>query len=175
MGQDKAALTMPNGHTLLGQAVHTLRAAGANEILVSVRQGQTYGLPGTREVTDPTENCGPLGGLVAALGATEAERIIVLAVDLPAMTDDYLRTLIAESTPTCGIVPMRGDFFEPLAAVYPHFAVHSARTALAAGRLSLQTWIRELAAAGLIKPTAIEPTKTGLFANWNTSGDCQSV
>ena len=91
------------------------------------------------------------------------------------MTADYLRTLIAASTTNCGAVPQRGDFYEPLAAVYPPLAVRSARDALAAGQLSLQTWIHELAKIGLVQPVMIEPINTALFANWNTPDDCRGA
>ena len=171
MGQDKAMLTLPNGRTLLDQALHTLRAAGASELLVSVHQGQTYGRPGTRELTDSVDNCGPLAGLVAALDNASTDRIVVLAVDLPSITPIYLQMLFAVSGKSCGVVPLQGDFFEPLAAVYPRRAAQSARDALSAGQFSLQLWVRELAMKNLIQPIIVEPSETGLFANWNSPDD----
>jgi len=167
MGRDKAQIVLPNGRSLLDQALHTLRSAGASELFVSVRQGQSYGRPGTREVADSAEGCGPLAGLVAALEAASSDRIVVLAVDLPAMSCEYLQKLAAISTTNCGAVPLRGGFFEPLAAVYPKLTAQSARNAFEQSRLSLQSWVRKLAKNGLIQPTLIKPTETGFFANWN--------
>lgn len=171
MGRDKALLTLPNGLTLLDQAIATLRAARAAEILVSVRPGQTYGRPGTREIADTTENCGPLAGLVAAFDAASTDFIAVLAVDLPAMTPVYLRQLIARCTATRGAVPHQDPFFEPLVAVYPRLAAASARAALTAGRFSLQAWVNELINTAQVQSVAIEPTESALFTNWNRPKD----
>jgi len=171
MGRDKAMLTLPNGLTLLDHAIRTLRLAGADEILVSVRQGQAYGRSGTREVADATNNCGPLSGLAAALDAAKTDHLAVLAIDLPAMTEAYLRKLVAHCTTTSGAIPSQGDFFEPLAGIYPRLAATSAHAALTAGKFSLQAWLRELVNNGLIKPVIVEPTETGLFANWNRPED----
>lgn len=171
MGRDKALLTLPNGLTLLDQAIATLRAAGANDILVSIRPGQTYGRPGTREIADTAENCGPLAGLIAAFNTASTGFVAVLAVDLPTMTPAYLRKLVARCTPTSGAVPHQDQFFEPLVAVYPRLAADSARAALAAGRFSLQAWINELVNTGQAQPIEIEPAETALFTNWNRPGD----
>jgi len=171
MGQDKALLKLPGGHTLLEQARRTLQAVGVGELLVSVRPGQAYGLPGTREITDATADCGPLGGLSACLAAAQADLILVLAVDLPAMTPEFLRALLASSTAACGAVPWHDRYFEPLAAVYPRLAAPSAHVALAAGKLSLQPWLCALAADGLIRPFQVEPSDSGNFINWNTPAD----
>lgn len=171
MGRDKALLTLPNGLTLLDQAIATLRTAGVSQIFVSVRLGQTYGRPDTREIADATENCGPLAGLVAAFDAAQTNHIAVLAVDLPAMTPSFLRKLIARCTTTSGAVPHENDFFEPLVAIYSRRAAESARAALAAGRFSLQTWVSKQVATGQIQPVKIEPAETGLFTNWNRPED----
>ncbi len=171
MGRDKALLTLPNGLTLLDQAVATLRTAGASQILVSVRPGQTYGQPGTREIADVAENCGPLAGLVTAFEAAQTDHIAMLAVDLPAMTPAYLCKLLARCTTTSGAVPHRDNFFEPLVAIYPRTAAVSARAALTAGRLSLQAWVHELVETGQIQLVAIEPAETALFTNWNLPED----
>ena len=171
MGRDKAMISLPNGLTLLDQALQTLRTAGANELLVSTRQGQTYGKPGTREVIDALDNCGPLAGLVAALEAASTDHVVVLAVDLPAMPPEYLQKLLAASAANCGAVPQQRDSFEPLAAVYPRRAVQSARDALAGGRFSLQRWVQELAKSGLIRAFSVEPNEIAFFANWNSPND----
>ena len=171
MGRDKALLTLPNGLPLLDQTIATLQAAGAAEILVSVRPGQTYGRPGTREIADTTENGGPLAGLVTAFDATQTDHIAVLAVDLPAMTPAYLRKLIARCKATSGAVPHRDDFFEPLAAVYPRLVADSARAALNDGRFSLQAWVLEQVEIGQVQSVEIEPTETILFTNWNRPED----
>lgn len=171
MGRDKATLMLSDGRTLLARAIHTLKAAGASEILISVRQGQTYAFPDTREIVDSFDNCGPLAGLATSIEAARNEQVLIMAVDLPAMPSEYLRKLIALSTTTCGVVPFRENFFEPLVAIFPRQAAPFAFNALNAGHFSLQPWIRELSDSKLIKPVEIEPPEIGFFINWNHPHD----
>ena len=171
MGRDKATLLLPDGRSLLDRALQTLQDVGARELLVSVRPGQTYGKPNTREVVDAADNCGPLAGLIAALGNASTECILVLAVDLPAMSPDYLRKLLAASATHGGAVPHHGGFYEPLAAVYPRIAVAAAREVFSSGQYSLQAWVQVLAKKGQIQPVPVEPFETGFFANWNQPDD----
>ena len=77
-------------------------------------------------------------GLEAALALARHELLLALAVDLPAMTDGFLRTLLAGAGPGCGVVPVIGDRFEPLVAVYPRRAHAEAELRLQRGELALQ-------------------------------------
>lgn len=172
MGRDKALLTLPNGRTLLQQAVATLRETGAAEILVSVGNGKTYGLPDAREILDVQDSCGPMGGLHTSLSAAQEQRCVVLAVDLPAMTPKYLRGLLSQTQAARGVVPVINGSFEPLVAVYPKEALAEVQRALEAGDYSLQKLIRRLEQEGLAECVPVAPGERPLFANWNSPEDC---
>jgi molybdopterin-guanine dinucleotide biosynthesis protein A len=58
--------------------------------------GGDYGLPFT---PDPVAHGGPVGGLLAAARATDAERLLVLAVDAPTLTLADLEPLLAAPGP----------------------------------------------------------------------------
>ena len=173
MGRDKALLTLPNGRTLLEQAVATLRELGATEILVSIGSDKTYGLPGTRELPDVQADCGPLGGLHACLSAAKEQLCVVLAVDLPAMTPEYLRGLVSQTQARRGAVPVSDSSAEPLAAVYPKEALAEVQRALDTGDFSLQKLVRRLEQAGLVDCVPVAPSERTLFANWNSPEDCR--
>ena len=49
---------------------------------------------GSRSVEDEFPHCGPLGGIHAALGASPSELNMVLSVDTPLVTADFLRYLL---------------------------------------------------------------------------------
>ncbi len=173
MGRDKALLRLPDGRTLLERAVAILREAGAGEVIVSTGSGRSYGMPGTCEVVDDLPDKGPLAGLVAGFAIAADERIVVLAVDLPHITREFVIDLLGLATAQRGIVPMRTDLAEPLAAVYPRSAYESARVALRGGRLSLQEWVRGLHQAGLVNLQRLDEAQLPLFANWNTPEECR--
>lgn len=173
MGRDKALLKLEDGRTLLERSVALLRGVGASEVLVSVGNVRTYGMPCTREIQDITVGCGPMGGLAAALAEARSSLCVVLAVDLPAMTSAYLGALLAEARVSCGVVPVLGNSVEPLAAIYPKEAAAEVEGAMQAQDYSLQRLIRGLEQKKLVRLRTVSSTERGLFANWNSPEDCR--
>jgi molybdopterin-guanine dinucleotide biosynthesis protein A len=95
MGTDKALLTL-NGKTLLEHALSI-----AHELSDSVKvvaAGDRYSDFGSEVVEDEFPHCGPLGGIHAALGASDRELNIILSVDTPMVTVDFLRYLLQRAT-----------------------------------------------------------------------------
>ena len=79
----------------------------------------------------------PLRGLVSALEAADAERVLVVAGDLPLVNADLLLALFAWPEADA-VVPRTGDGAHPLCALYRREAVFAvARSRLAAGDLKL--------------------------------------
>src|SRR5690606_19254867 len=104
MGRDKAFLVI-EGQTLISRQVALLRAADCDDVLISGRAGVNYAVTGARVVYDSGEGLGPLSGIVAAFSAMKHDRLVVLAVDLPAMTTALLQRLLRTGTPVKCTVP----------------------------------------------------------------------
>jgi molybdopterin-guanine dinucleotide biosynthesis protein A len=170
MERDKAFLTV-EGVTLVRRQAALLVAVGCSEVLISGRPGVDYGVPGTRIVLDPGKERGPLGGLVAALRTMKHERLVVLAVDLPHMTVDFLQRAIAAGTADVSVVPHGEHGFEPLAACYARSLRSPAEAALSGGRLSLQALMADAEVSGLVKRLPLSPVDERLFENWNSPED----
>ncbi len=165
MGRDKARLLDREGRELWHGRLELLRQLGAEEVLISCRKDQRYlAEGGERLVLDHWENAGPLGGVVGCLENMDAERLLVLAVDLPGMTREALETLIA-ATGQGGAVFCYGGCLEPLAAVYPKSMATSGRRRLEAGEFSLQGWILE--AGETMRVLEAAQAAAGLFVNVN--------
>ncbi|HEY5751781.1 MAG TPA: molybdenum cofactor guanylyltransferase [Chthoniobacterales bacterium] len=162
MGRDKALLPLPDGRLLWQRQWEILLSLSPNQCLISgyFREG----FPKESVVADPQPGLGPLAGVAAALGAVDAPFLLVLAVDMPAMTAEFLSCLLGVGS---GVVPCRGGWFEPLAAVYPKAALPIAEACLKTSDRSLQTFVRRLLEAGLVNVIDIPPEKDHLFANWN--------
>jgi molybdopterin-guanine dinucleotide biosynthesis protein A len=62
-------------------------------VLASGQPGKVY-VPGKRHIQDKWEDSGPLAGIEAAFSATEADVLLVLALDLPFVTRENLDLLI---------------------------------------------------------------------------------
>jgi molybdopterin-guanine dinucleotide biosynthesis protein A len=111
----------------------------------------------------------PLRGIVAALEASHAERVLIVATDLPLLTPALLLALVA--WPVADVVlPRRGVHIEPLCALWSRErAAACARAQFEAGRLALHEVVAQLDAhylEGADLQTA-DPDSTAL-ANANT-------
>ena len=143
MGRDKASLPDRDGQKLWRGRLDLLRGLGAGEVLISCREEQTYWAEGgARLVFDQWADAGPLGGIVSCLEAMEAERWLVLAVDLPALTREALEALVAGAGRAGAVFRCMG-FLEPLVALYPKSMAAAGRRRLEAGDFSLREWILE--------------------------------
>ena len=168
MGRDKALLPLADGRLLWQRQLTVLEALGPAELFISGSEREDF--PATvPRLEDARAGLGPLGGIAAALRAMRSPRLIVLAVDLPMMSADFLRGLLGERR---GVVPQADDgFFEPLAAVYPQTALAVAEAQLRGEDRSLQTFVRRLLESGQIDARPIKEAEVHLFANWNRPED----
>ncbi len=165
MGCDKALLEV-GGEPLWRRQLATLRALGPEQLMISG--------PGRGEgeaVADEIEGAGPLGGVAAALHRCTAPLLVVLAVDLPAMTADFLQTLLELCGVGKGVVPRGSEYFEPLAAIYPVAATAIARERLRNAEFSMQDFVAAAIREELLIERKLRPEETRLFANLNTPAD----
>ncbi len=122
MGADKALLGFRD-QTLLSSALLTAAAASDKVVLVGPRERYaTYG----DVVEDVYRDCGPLGGIHAALCATETDLNLVLSVDMPLMIAEFLRWLLeqARNASELIVVPDALGGPQPLCAIY-HRRLHA--------------------------------------------------
>jgi molybdenum cofactor guanylyltransferase len=122
-------------------------------------------------VVDEVEDAGPLAGVSAALQKCTSPLLVVLAVDLPGMTTDFLQSLLALCRDGQGAVPRVANGFEPLAAVYPASCASLAAAALRSGDFSMQNLIHQAIEQDLLVEREVSEEETPLFFNLNTPAD----
>jgi molybdopterin-guanine dinucleotide biosynthesis protein A len=167
MGHDKAQLAYA-GTPLWRHQWNTLGRTGPAHRFLSVAEDPGFSVDPGCVVIDRVVNAGPLGGLEAALARCEEPLLLVLAVDLPLMDAGYLAGLLEQCRPETGCVPVLGDRYEPLAAVYPGSLLSRVRAFLADRRYALRDLVKEGVGAGLLKPVPVAPREAPLFTNVNT-------
>jgi molybdopterin-guanine dinucleotide biosynthesis protein A len=167
MGADKAFLTL-DGRTLLARALGLARSVTADVRIVGDAAKFKAFAP---VVEDVFRDCGPLGGIHAALRASAAELNFMLAVDLPFVSRKLVDYLIARARISNAIVTVAqaGRGWQPLCAVYRREFGDAAETALREGRYRIDVlfdrWrtqvisVEELKACGL---------SAEMFRNLNT-------
>jgi len=106
-------------------------------------------------VTDDPPSRGPLSGLAASLAQMRSAHLLALAIDMPFMSETYLRYLCDQIEAGIGVVPTFDNRAEPLAAIYPREAEIDVREALAGDDFSLQTLVCRLVAAGKLREVTV--------------------
>src|SRR6202049_3189187 len=87
-------------------------------------------------VEDIFQNCGPLGGIHAALRASATDLNLILAVDVPFVAAQFLSYMMKQAvncSSASAVVPRAAGGWQPLCAVYRRSFVEGAETALRAG------------------------------------------
>jgi molybdopterin-guanine dinucleotide biosynthesis protein A len=143
MGADKAGLILA-GEPLWSRQLRLLHELQPDALWISARSRPAWCPPEIEVVLDAPPSRGPLSGLSAALSRLETSHLLALAVDLPQMTAAHLHKLWSLAKPGCGVLPMDGDYFEPLCAIYPATAAIVAKDALTSNDVSLQSLARVL-------------------------------
>jgi len=141
MGADKA-FVMLDGRTLLARALEVARSVTAEVCIVgeAAKFGQFAPV-----VEDVFRECGPLGGIHAALRSSATELNLMLAVDLPFVSRALIEYLIARARSSSAIVTVArvGGGWQPLCAVYRREFVDAAEEALREGRYKIDALFDE--------------------------------
>lgn len=151
MGRPKAWLLGPSGRPLVAQALATLRAAGADPLLLGCGADPApfaalARAEGARPVPDRFPGEGPLAGLEAVLDASPREWLLLVACDMPFLDAEALAGLVARAgrSPCAAVVPEAKGRLQPLHAVYHRRALAPLRAALEAGERRLTAAVEAL-------------------------------
>ena len=168
MGRPKAQLAY-GATTLL--AFQTTRLAEIfEEVLVVVKEPPVFEIGPARVVLDGEAEHAAIHGLVRALEEA-ADRIFVLAVDLPALPASLIRAIAERSlgSEAAAVVPRAEGRLQPLAAVWRRAVRPLARRRIEAGELSLHGLAEEAGAETFEESAwrALDPSGNA-FENLNT-------
>ncbi len=137
MGMDKAFLDY-HGRMLLCRALDLARSVSPLVRVVGTREKFA---DHAEVVEDVYPGRGPLGGIHAALQSSQADLNLVIAVDMPLLSQQFLQYLLdrARSSNATVIVPRTDEHWQPLCAVYRRNFASVAEDALLAGRNKIDT------------------------------------
>lgn len=147
MGVPKALVTVA-GRTLLERACDLLRDCGVERLRVVVPAAMTLPAlaPDTVRVDDPPGDGGPLGGLVAGLGAGPFDEALVVPVDQPLLRPSTLLALAARRGSATVAVTARDGRLQPLVGAYGPGAVASLRASWECGERAVHRAVRSAGA-----------------------------
>ncbi len=181
MGADKAFLDW-HGVPLWEAQLEKLIALGPETVFVAGRGEQALAArvaeiarlhPGVelRCISDPPdENCGPMGAIARCLLAARAP-LLVLAVDLPLMTAEFLRARVLER----GVFLRGASGCECMAGLYAPEMLPALEAAMASGDFALHRVIEAAERAGLCGMESVSDADEVFFMNVNTPEDVKTV
>ncbi len=168
MGVPKASLPF-GGSTLLAHQTGRLSKM-FEEVLVVAKETPGFDSGPSRILLDRASDQAPIHGLTRALEEV-SDRLFVLAVDLPAMTDEVIRIIAERSlaTEAPAVLPHAEGRLQPLAGVWRRRVLPAALRRIARGELSFYGLAQEVGAEILPEETwrAADPSGN-CFANINT-------
>lgn len=133
MGSNKALLAF-EGQPLVVRAAATVAATGIGVTVVG--NPELYAPLGLQAIADDEPGLGPLGGIATALAHSRHAWNLIVAVDLPFLTAEWLAALVDRalaSKSARAILPRSERGLEPLCAVYHRDCLPGIRSALARG------------------------------------------
>jgi len=168
-GRDKSRLVV-EGRPIIARQRDVLRSVAGEVFIVGHDPARfaDMGLPG---FPDRLPGAGALGGILTALESTRADRVLVVACDMPFLVAGLLRALVqAASEDGAWVRSARGP--EPLLACYRQSARAPILQAITAGALKVADLGQRLRMAELSEAqvSAFGPPER-LLANLNTPDD----
>lgn len=132
MGSDKAFLEL-EGRTLLARSLDLVGSLTSHVCVVG--SGKKFGAF-SLVIEDIFSDRGPLGGIHAALRSSQTELNLMLAVDMPYVSFDFLWFLLGEArkAPSATVVLPEQDRKQTLCAIYRREFASTAERALREGR-----------------------------------------
>lgn len=175
MGADKAFVLL-DGRTLLARALELARSVTTDVRIVG---DPVKFSPFAPVVEDVFRGCGPLGGIHAALRASQTELNLILAVDVPFVSAALLQYLIKQARDSASAtvtVARAGGSWQPLCGVYRREFAPVAEEALRAGHYKIDK-LFEATLTQLISEEELEEAgfSPKMFRNLNTREELEAV
>lgn len=132
MGQNKALLEF-EGKPLVLRMAALVQSAGRDATVIG--PPELFAPIGLEAIADIMPGAGPLGGIVTALGHSGAEWNLIVAVDMPRLTTEWLLFLAERALRSSAdvVLPRSERGPEPLCGVYRRRCLEPMRAALERG------------------------------------------
>lgn len=172
MGYNKSLATLGNKR-LIEQVMNKVdRLFFATPFLVTNTPDE-YAFTGLPMTGDLMKGVGPLGGIHAALHYSRLEYIFAFACDMPFVSRELVCHLAGRAKGNDVVVPVRGQCFEPLCAIYSKRCLPAIEEALRRGDRKIIAFFTS------VRVTAVEVETMGAFVapdtfrNINTPDDLE--
>ena len=173
MGGAPKALMELGGHRIVERVVTAL-APVVDDLLVVTNTPDLYDFLGLPMVGDVFPDHGSLGGIYSGLKAAPGDAAFTVACDMPFLTPEVVRLVVARAGEADVVIPRTGDQLETLHASYAKRCLPHIEERLRSGRLKIVGFfdavrvleIPEVAVRSLADPAVV-------FMNVNTPDELE--
>ncbi len=174
MGADKAFVPL-HGRPLLARVLELAHAVTADvRIVGSAEKFASFG----PVVEDIFRDSGPLAGIHAALRNSSSDLNLILAVDVPFVSAEFLHYLVARAQDSAAVVTVAhaAGGWQPLCAVYRREFAGTAEAALRAGHFKIDALFNTVPTQ-VIRETELEEAgfTVSIFRNLNTREELEAA
>ena len=173
-GVNKAGLILrPGGASILDRQLMRLRRV-VDRVVIVAADAHRFSAAGVPVVQDLVPDGGALGALYTAVHSAETERTLVLACDMPFVSEPLLAHLIGIGREVDIAIPRTARGYEPLCATYSRRCIPELRRRLDEGQFRIHEVARipglNVREVGRDELKAFGPEEV-LFFNLNTPDD----
>jgi len=174
-GRDKGALVV-DGTTILQRQLTVLAQVTEDILIVGAPDAGTMddridpsAAIAPRRIVDIVPDCGPLGGIHAALTAARGDAVFVAACDMPFLSVAFVSYLLGLARGADAVVPRTGRGYHPLCAAYSRACLEPVSRRLAGGRLKTSELMLDVRTR-IVTPEELDRFggEAALLANVNT-------
>lgn len=169
-GRDKSQAIF-KGYSFLKKAIQIIEPF-VQTILISSNNPhhKSYGYP---VVEDCIKNIGPLGGILSSLKESQTEKNLILSVDMPMMSSNYLKYLIDKSEQNSITVGLdSNDQIHPLCGIYKREIISHIEAHIIKEKYSVQYLIDTIPNSKVVEAPVKSFFYTDrIFKNINTADD----
>ena len=169
MGRDKALLEL-SGKPFIQRVAEVLQGVFSQVVVVS-DHGKQYAFLGLPVVEDTYKNCGPLGGMHAALSKTGADAVFFCSCDVPFLSADLIRYVVNRKLHDDVTLVLGGNSLQPLCGVYKKSCLTVIDKQLKRGNYSVHKCITKLHTTILSQPSEYRNSTIHPLTNINTPAD----
>lgn len=171
---DKGQLTV-GGRTIRQRQLDALGPV-ARPIFLVGHPDRTCSPPGVVAIDDVVTGCGPLGGLDAALRASDGETLLLMACDMPHVSAAFLQYLLTLAHDADVVVPRTERGYHPLCAAYTPACGPVVRRRLERRQLRMVDVLEEVRVR-VVEPEELVRFGGGdyLLANVNTQAELDAI
>lgn len=172
MGFDKGLLEV-NGKKCIEYVVDALSAV-SDQIIISANS-DSYNYLNLPVYEDTIKDCGPLGGIYAALSVSQTEKNIIVACDMPFVSVELLKFFIEQPEGYQIAVPVTDGKIHPLCGCYAKHIVPQLKTLLQNKVFKMQTVLKSFNTKEIVLDASLSFYTPKLLANINSQQELSQV